>query len=295
MTLTASTAARDNVYCRNLIVDGFMKPDFASAAHGNVKYNIHFPGNYDPKKAYPAVVYLSDSDSPSGYTHAEYLIHGLGGVVWADKEDEARHPAIVIVPTFSRPLINENFEPTADTRPGGQTSTPYLSILDLLDDLVEKIPNMDRSRIYLTGQGDGARAAMRMLTDRPNLFAAALLFAPDYDASRAAQLSKARMWIVVSDGDPAAYASMEGFTAALKANGARVGRANWSGRADPAQFASKVRSLAAEGINVQYTVLNKGTVVSPGLPDDAADNHAYTWRIGYSIQALRDWLFTQQR
>jgi predicted peptidase len=294
-TLTATTSGRDNVYCRNLIIDGFMKPDFASATSGNVKYNIHFPKSFDPNKTYPMVVFLSDSDSPNGYTHAEYLIHGLGAVVWAEKEDEARNPAIVLVPTYSRALINENYLPAVASRPGGQSSTPYLSMLELLDAMMDKIPNVDRNRIYLTGQGDGARAALRMMADRPNVFAAALLFAPDYDTSLAGQLSKAKLWMVAAEADPASYASMEGFTASLKANGARVARAEWNGRADSKQLAAQVRSLAAGGSNIQYAVLQKGTVVAPGSPDDAANNHAFTWRIGYSTAPLRDWLFTQKR
>ncbi len=294
IALGATAAARDNVYVRNLIVDGFMKPDFAST-QGNVKYNIHFPANYDPGKTYPMVVYLSDSDSPLGFTHAEYLVHGLGAVVWADKEDEARHPAIVLVPTYPRPLINESYEPTVETRPNGQTSTVYPAMLELLAAMMDKIPNLDRSRIYLTGQGDGARAAIRMMADRPNLFAAALLFAPDYDATRAASLATSKMWIVASAGDMASRASMDGFAAGLRANGARVSTAEWNGRADAAKLASNVRALAAKGGNVQYTVLSKGTVVAAGLPDDAAHNHAYTWRLGYSMQPVRDWLFEQTR
>jgi predicted peptidase len=295
VTLTASSAARDNFYVRNLIVDGFMKPDFTSQAQGNVKYNIHFPGNYDASKKYPVVVFLSDSDSPTGYTHAEYLIHGLGSVVWASKEDEAKHPAIILVPTYGRPLIDESYEPTVQTRPGGQASTPYLSILDLIDSMMGQIPGVDKNRIYLTGQGDGARAAFRIMTDRPNLFAAALLFAPDYDASKAAQLSKANMWIVVSEGDTASYASMESFTASLKAGGANIAKAAWNGQAKPTQFAAEVRGLTTAGNNIKYTVMNKGTVVPSGLSDDAVDNHVYTWRIGYAIQPLRDWLFTQEK
>ncbi len=297
LTLTATTAARDNFYVRNLIVDGFLKPDFASATQGNVKYNIHFPANYDPAKSYPMVVYLSDSDSPAGYTHAEYLIRGLGAVVWADKADESQRPAVVLVPTYSRPLINEAYEPTVATRPGGsgQTSTPYLAIVELVDAMMEKIPNIDRNRVYLTGQGDGARAALRMMEDRPDLYAAALLFSPDYDATRAARLAKARMWIVTSEGDSAAHASMESFTAALKASGARVGQSVWDGQASPAKFASTVRDQTKVGAHINYSLLKQGTVVPQGMPDDAQHNHVYTWRIGYAIEPLREWLLDQEK
>jgi predicted peptidase len=295
LVLTPTSAARDNVYCRNLIVDGFMKPSFASATHGNVKYNIHFPSNYDPAKKYPVVVFLDDSDSPSGYTHAEFLIHGLGAVVWASKEDEAKHPAIVVVPASNRPLVNTSYQPAVETRPDGQSATPYLTVLDLLDGLVQKVPSMDLRRIYLTGQGDGARAALRMMADRPGFFAAALLFAPDYDPAKVAPIAKAKMWLVVSAGDDASYSSMQAVTEQLKVAGAGIATAEWSGQGSAANFAAEVRKQAGAGKNIIYTVLKRGTVVPSGLADNTLDNHAYTWRIGYSIQALRNWLFAQSK
>ena len=56
---------------------------------------------------------------------------------------------------------------------------------------------------------------------------------------------------------------------------------------------SHVSKMIAEGNNIKYTVLAKGTVVPEGLPDDGRNNHIYTWRIAYTIEGLRDWLFTQ--
>ena len=51
--------------------------------------------------------------------------------------------------------------------------------------------------------------------------------------------------------------------------------------------------MIAEGNNIKYTVLAKGTVVPEGLPDDGFTNHIYTWPITYTIEGLRDWLFAQ--
>jgi predicted peptidase len=311
-TITAGSSEKENYYVRNLTVDGFMKPDYRDPANGNLKYNIHFPRHYDPAKHYPLVMFLTDQND-SGSTHADALIKANGGVIWADREEEARHEAIVVVPLPMQPWVNDKFEATRETRngpppgqaaqapPAGQpspnpaVSTPYLATLNLVDYLTANIPNIDRSRIYLTGQGDGARTAIKMLIDRPNLFAAALLFAPDYDPAQMTKLSKANLWIVASQGDDASYQSMSSGIDALKSAGARIGKAEWNGQAGASQLASDVRAMANANGNIKFTVLKKGTVVPSGVADDAIDNHAYTWRIGYSIPSLRDWLFAQKK
>ena len=51
--------------------------------------------------------------------------------------------------------------------------------------------------------------------------------------------------------------------------------------------------MIAEGNNIKYTVPQKGTVVPAGQTDDSDTNHIYTWRIAYTIEGLRDWLFSQ--
>ena len=53
--------------------------------------------------------------------------------------------------------------------------------------------------------------------------------------------------------------------------------------------------MAADGSNVKYSVLKKGTVVPPGMADDGGSNHICTWRIAYTIEGVRDWLFGQQK
>jgi predicted peptidase len=294
MTITASSKAKDNEYCRNLIVDGFMKADYNGADGSREKYNIYFPRDYDAAKTYPAVVFLTGSHEGHG-RHADVLIQGLGGVIWADKNEQARHEPIVIVPAFQEALVNEKLEPAERQGPQGRTENQYRSVLATMDYLIESIPNIDRNRIYLTGQGEGARAAMKILTDRPDMFAAALLFSPDYDKTQISKLSKDRMWIVVSEGDDQSYSSMEASMTSLKEAGARISKAEWNGQASTSQFVSYIGGMAKEASNIKYTVLKKGTVVPPGVADDAANNHAYTWRIGYSIQGLRDWLFSQSK
>jgi predicted peptidase len=132
-----------------------------------------------------------------------------------------------------------------------------------------------------------------MLIKYPDLFAAALLVAGQWDATKMSVLTKANIWVIVSEGDRKAFPGMNASMAALEAAGAKISRATWDGRASAEEFALDTSEMIAEGNNIKYTVLAKGTVVPEGLPDNARNNHVHTWPIAYRIEGLRDWLFTQ--
>ena len=91
------------------------------------------------------------------------------------------------------------------------------------------------------------------------------------------------------------FPGMNAGMAALEAAGARISRATWNARAGSEELALEVRRMVAEGCNIKYTALAKGTVVPEGLPDDYRNNHIYTWRVAYRIEGLRDWLFAQAK
>jgi predicted peptidase len=168
--------------------------------------------------------------------------------------------------------------------------------LDATVDLVKAVAsqyNLDKNRLYTTGQSMGCMASIEMLITHPGVFAAALLVAGQWDAEKMSVLTRTNMWAVVSEGDRRAFPGMNASMAALEAAGAKISRGTWNGRASAEEFASAVRAMIAEGNPIKYTVLAKGTVVPEGLPDDGGNNHVHTWPIAYAIEGLRDWLFTQ--
>jgi predicted peptidase len=155
--------------------------------------------------------------------------------------------------------------------------------------------NIDKNRVYTTGQSMGCMASIEMLIRYPDLFAAALLVAGQWDATKMSVLTKAKLWVIVSEGDRRAFPGMNASMAALEAAGAKISRATWNGQASAEEFALDVSKMIAEGNNIKYTVLARGTVVPEGQRDDPGNNHVHTWRIAYAIEGLRDWLFSQVR
>ena len=106
---------------------------------------------------------------------------------------------------------------------------------------------------------------------------------------------KGKLWIVVSQGDLKAYPGQNAITAVLEEEGAKVSRAVWDGRSTPQGFAAAFAQTAAEKSPINYVALQKGTVVLPGQADDGGSNHVNTWRIAYTIDGIRDWIFQQRK
>ncbi|GAB4407794.1 MAG: hypothetical protein Kow00123_20760 [Anaerolineales bacterium] len=266
----------------SLAIAGFRQEVFKDPDTGiTLKYNLFIPGNYAANKAYPLVLFIHDA-GVVGHDARATLTQGLGAVIWATPSEQAKHACFVLAPQYPRAIVNDNSEATAD--------------LDATVALVRAVMeqySIDRNRVYTTGQSMGCMASIEMLVRYPDLFAAALLVAGQWDAKKMSVLTKANMWIIVSEGDRKAFPGMNASMAALEAAGAKISRATWNGRASAEEFAADVRKMIAEGNNIKYTVLAKGTVVPEGLPDDPRNNHVHTWRIAYAIEGLRDWLFAQ--
>ena len=264
------------------VIDAFQHLEFTDPHTGiSLHYNLFIPPDYDPGKSYPLVLFIHDAGLVSTHPRTT-LTHALGSVIWATPADQARHACFVLAPQYSTGIVNDRSEATPE--------------LDATVELVKAIASqygLDPRRLYTTGQSMGCMASIEMLIKYPDLFAAALLVAGQWDAARMSVLTRANMWIVVSEGDRKAFPGMNASIAALEAAGAKISRAAWNGQASAAEFASNVRQMIAEGNNIKYTVFVDGTVVPQFLPDDGLNNHIYTWPVAYSIEGLRDWLFSQ--
>jgi predicted peptidase len=257
----------------------FTDPDTGIA----LQYNLFIPEDYDASESYPLVMFIHDAGVVSRDPRTT-LIQGLGAVIWATRSAQAKHECFVLAPQYSTVIVNDESEATEE----------LVATVGLIRALTGQY-SIDKDRIYTTGQSMGCMASIEMLIKYPDLFAAALLVAGQWDAERMSVLTTANMWAIVSEGDRKAFPGMNASMAALEAAGAEISRATWNGRASPEEFALEVEKMIAEGNNIKYTVLRKGTVVPEGLPDDGGNNHKHTWRIAYAIEGLRDWLFTQRR
>ena len=278
-----STAFTQNTVV-NLVVDDFEQLEYTDPETGVlVKYNLFTPKNYDSTKSYPLIMFIHDAGVTSDVTDTT-LIQGLGAVIWATPEEQAKHECFVLAPQYSTKIVGDDSKASGDLD----------ATVSLINTLVSEY-NINTNRIYTTGQSGGCMSSIALSIKYPDLFAAAFLVAGQWDPSVVAPLANDKLWIVVSSGDAKAFPGMNAITAVLEQEGAKVSRDMWNGQSTETEFAFLVRKMMAEDNPIKYSVFQRGTVVPEGMKDDPGSNHICTWRIAYTIEGIRDWLFSQSK
>ncbi|MBP2658083.1 MAG: esterase [Firmicutes bacterium] len=269
-TYKADTRVKTNSKNINLVVEDFKQLVHTDPNHNNEKlmYNLYVPKNYDPSKRYPLVLFMHDAGVVSN-NPTNTLTQGLGAIIWATPSEQAKNECFVVAPQYTTVIADDSSETTEQ--------------MDITVNLIKELENqysIDTNRIYNTGQSMGGMTSIAMDIKYPDMFAASLLVACQWDASKVTLMAKDNLWIIVSEGDNKAKPGMDAITETLKAKGATVSKATWSAESSASEFTRNVNAMLAEGCNINYVIFNGGS-------------HRYTWQYAYTIEGVRDWLFKQ--
>ncbi|WP_160012577.1 peptidase [Rhizobium sp. 18055] len=264
---------------KNLVVDEFQQLEFIDPKTGRtLKYNLFVPQGYDAQKTYPLVLFMHDAGATSDATRTT-LFQGLGAIAWASGEDQAARPSFVLAPQYGEIIADDDSE----------TSSMLDTTIDLVRSLCHQY-SIDPARLYATGQSGGCMMSIAMNIKYTEFFAASFLVAGQWDPALVKPLTKKRLWILVSQDDDKAWPGENAITDIIEKQGAKVSRAVWDGTWTADQFSRAFDSIDAEGSTINYVAFRKGTVIPVGEATEGASGHRSTWRIGYSIPSIREWL-----
>lgn len=276
----ANAAAMTNDKKINPVVDDFKQFEFSDPRTGEtLKYNLFVPKNYDKKKSYPMVMFIHDAGVIRNETDTT-LVQGQGAVIWATPPEQAKHECFVLAPQFSVG--------------GTDNSQRYDTIVDLINSVAGQY-SIDRKRLYTTGQSMGCMLSIAVGIKYPDLFAAYMLVAGQWDAQAMSVLADKKMWIIVSEGDTRAFPGMNASLEVMEKAGAKISRAKWNAKAEETEMAANVKKMADEGTNIKYAVFIKGTTLPDEEVNSGRNEHMQTWWKAYSIEGVRDWLFAQKK
>ena len=268
-----------NTSSRDLIVEDFKQFEFKDSKTGlTLGYNLYIPKNYDKNKKYPLVLFIHDAGPTDLKETVVALIRGNGAIVFASPEEQSKHEAFVLAPKYNKKVVDDdgNIDPLLDTT------------LNLLDYLKNEY-SIDTDRLYTTGQSMGGMMSIVMNFRQPDLFAASYLVACQWDSNIVAPMAKNNIWITVSTGDEKAFPGMNAITDILRKNGAKVAYGSWKGTYSSEEFTKAVKEMEKENANVNYSTLEKGTVIPKDIVETSkGGEHIYTWTIAYNIEGIRD-------
>lgn len=269
---TAASAVKEPV------VEDFKQYVYTEPSTGlSMPYNLYLPKDYNPQKKYPLVLFIADASANINEVRTP-LFQGNGATVWAQPENQAKHECIVLAPQYTMELVQSIGMMTTDEN----VWTKGLSLVsNLLFDVIDRY-SVDENRIYGTGQSQGGMANIALSDRYPDLFAAQLLVACQWNVDEMEILKDKNLWIVVCEGDTKAFPGMNEAVSRWEKLGAKVARNEefWDSKAPVETINAKVEAMEKQQANINYTVF-------------AGGNHMYTWSFAYNIGSLQDWMFSK--
>jgi predicted peptidase len=169
---------------------------FEKKTFNSMPYRLFVPVDYDKTKKYPLVLWLHGV-SARGTDNERQIIEGntLGATIWTKPENQAKNPAFVVAPQCSPDgwwAQGPELKPSKDLE----------KVVALLKDL-QKQYSIDPDRLYVVGQSMGGYGAWSIVTDYPEMFAAAVPLCGGGNLSKAKDLVNVPIWAFHGDEDDA--------------------------------------------------------------------------------------------
>ena len=247
-----------------------------------LQYQLYVPENYDESESYPLLQFIPDA-SVVGRDAGYVLTQGWGGLIWATDEEQAKHPAFVVVPVFTETIVDDNFNHS------GQIDVAVRLIQSLMEQY-----SIEENRLYTTGQSMGGMTSFYLNVACPDLFAASLFVGSQWDNSILNALEDDSFFYIVSAGDPKASVGQAGLMAVFDGDGASYSHAEWSAQDDAQTQNAAVAAMLAEGNSANFVTFTLGTTLAEGQTSGGgAGEHMTSFDYAYKIEAVRDWLFGQ--
>ena len=271
-------SAQEAAYTGN--ASKFRQYSFKDEGH-ELAYNLFVPENTE--RPLPLVVFMHDMGSVSDEPD-HTLRQGIGALVWADEKEQEKRPCYVLAPQYGEKSAHDDYT----------VGWAAEATIQLIEHLCSQY-NIDKARIYGTGQSMGTMMLCELLIRHPRFFAGCFLTAGQWDPERMAAIRDEHVWIMVSERDGRAFPIMGACMEAVERAGGTVARGHVDARADEETKARFCQEVLAQGTNIQFTWLDGDSVLLPGAPDFPAVYHMYTWKWAYLFEPIRAWLFEQKR
>ncbi len=249
-----------------------------------LQYQLYVPEDYDAGQSYPLIQFIPDASAVG--RDADYVLtQGWGGLIWATEEEQAKHPAFVVVPVFTETVVDDDFN----------HSEQIEVALRLIESLTEEY-SIDTNRLYTTGQSMGGMTSFYLNATYPGLFAASLFVGSQWDNSILDVLEDDSFFYVVAAGDPKASAGQSGLMEVFDGDGAAYSCGEWSAQDDAGTQNAAVEALLAEGNGANFVTFTMGSTTTDGSAGGVgAGEHMTSFDYAYRLEAVRDWLFEQEK
>lgn len=253
----------------------FEEAEFTGQNGQKLDYWLFKPSELKPGQKYPLVLFMADASTPGRADSA--LTQGYGALLWATPESQAKHPCFVLVPKFTAVAVNDAYERTPE--------------VDLALELVEHLAGagqVDKSRLYATGQSMGGMISMYFAINHPEVFAACLFVDCHWDAGQFDKLVQQNFIFITAGDNGRAAASVKAIEEAARKKNRSYTTASWSAKLPQATQDELAATMLEKGAPINLFNFESGTVLPEG---GKGSEHMYSFDYAYRLTPVRDWLF----
>ena len=172
-------------------------------------YRLYIPDEVHPDKSYPLVLTLHGMGRRGNDNLRQIENNAVWATAYAEPAVQKEYPSFILAPqtptgtTFS-PLWPRRTDDEDVIKSFNYDVLPqpesYQMVMKILFSILEEF-NIDRSRIYVTGNSMGGFSTWYFAISNPDLFAAAMPFAGGGDSSKAHKIDHMPIWIHHGDAD----------------------------------------------------------------------------------------------
>lgn len=174
---------------------------FEKKTYKTMPYRLFVPANNDKSKKYPLVIWLHGGWA-RGNDNEKQIIEGNtpGATVWTKPENQVKNPTFVLAPQC--PAGDWWANNDSELKPSRQLEI----VIELLKDL-QKQYSIDAERLYVAEQSMGGYGTWSLITEYPEMFAAAIPLCGGGNTARAKNLVKIPVWAFQGGDDEAVHVS----------------------------------------------------------------------------------------
>lgn len=194
-TVDSLTFVNNRKILNSLNTDSFEKNVFTKNDI-QIPYRFLKPKNNSRNQKYPLIITFHNSTRIGNDNENQLEPFAK---IWLRLEIYNKYQCYVIAPQFSkRPSI---YEKNSDGVQVSKPSNDVFALLELIQNVENKYPNIDKNRIYLIGYSMGGSTAQNLLSIAPGKFAATVSVAAVPDFSNLKKLSKKNIWLIHGEKD----------------------------------------------------------------------------------------------
>jgi predicted peptidase len=178
-------------------IDGFAARTYRDSSGRTMPYRLFVPPGYSDQKAHSLVLWLHGAGGAGTDNIAQISDDQVPGTrLWTDPKNQAKYPALVLVPQNPGSWVDRIDQ-----------LTPEMHLVLGILESIKKEFNIDAARVYVAGQSDGGYGTWNLITQRPQLFAAAIPLCAGGDPRLAPRIAKMPVWVFHGQRDDVIPAS----------------------------------------------------------------------------------------